>query len=559
LVVLSVVVSIVGAHAAIDLAERVRDARGRARAAWLLGNALADAAGTWSMHYTGKLALRLPAPLELDWRVVLLSYAVGVAGSLAALLVIGRGRIGWLRAIVAGIFLGGAGVSGLHYTAMHAIVFPQVHHYNSPGLLVLSVVLAIVISCVSLPLAFHIWADTHVSVRTRRIAATLLRGAANPVMHYTAMAAVVFVYPAVRPELSHAVPISALGVIGIVVVPVMVLAVALLTSVVDRVERQRVLLHELFEQAPYATVLIADGERIARVNREFTRLFGFRPEEAVGRRLDDLIVPTGERPPPRGRRVEFESMRRRKDGVEIPVTIVRVPVTVPGGQVEAYAILQDISERKRAEEALRAYPARLIEAQETQAGQIARELHDEIGQVLTGVRMMLGEGSGANVTEAQDALQELTERVRKLALDLRPPLLEHFGLLPSIEALLERYTRQTGIRIELEHSGVDGRRFAPEVEIAAYRIVQEALTNVARHANVREAAVRVRADEDTLTVEVEDRGRGIDAAPAPAESLGIAGMRERANALGGALSIVAPPGGGTRVTATLPLTAYLRQ
>src|SRR5436309_9548825 len=94
---------------------RARCPRTLAWLAWLAGAATADGLGTWSMHYTGKLALRLPEPLLFDWRLVLLSLLVGISGSAAALLVLGRGRVGWIRAVIAGIFLGGVGISGLHY------------------------------------------------------------------------------------------------------------------------------------------------------------------------------------------------------------------------------------------------------------------------------------------------------------------------------------------------------------------------------------------------------------------------------------------------------------
>ena len=110
-------------------------------------------------------------------------------------------------------------------------------------------------------------------------------------MHYTAMAAVTFTYSDEVPDLSHAVSISSLGILGISIVPVMVLVVALLTSLVDRLQKQRALLDELFEQAPQAVVLMSADNRVVRVNREFTRVFGYTPQETLGRRLGELIVP----------------------------------------------------------------------------------------------------------------------------------------------------------------------------------------------------------------------------------------------------------------------------
>jgi len=112
IVALSVIVSIAGSYAAVYLLERLQSAEGKAWAAWFAGAAAVDGMATWSMHYTGKLALNLT--LQLDWRIVVLSWVVGAAGSAAALLAIGRGEVKWPRAILAGVLLGGIGISALH-------------------------------------------------------------------------------------------------------------------------------------------------------------------------------------------------------------------------------------------------------------------------------------------------------------------------------------------------------------------------------------------------------------------------------------------------------------
>jgi PAS domain S-box-containing protein len=211
------------------------------------------------------------------------------------------------------------------------------------------------------------------------------------------MAVVIFTASSEVPNLSHAVSISSIGVLGISIVPAMVLIVALLTSLVDRLEKQRALLDELFEQAPQAVALMNAGDRVVRVNRGFTGVFGYTPQEALGRRLGELIVPDEYRDEDRshadlvarGQRVDAEGIRMRKDGSRLQVAAVLVPVSVPGGQIQTYAIFLDITERKRAEEVLRQYSARLhalsrrvVEVQEQERRHLARELHDEIGQVL---------------------------------------------------------------------------------------------------------------------------------------------------------------------------------
>jgi len=213
-------------------------------------------------------------------------------------------------------------------------------------------------------------------------------------------------------------------------------------------------------------------------------------------------------------------------------------------------------------EQLQALSRRLVEVQETERRHLARELHDEIGQVLTGLQLMLGmitrlpaEAVKANLDEAQSLVGELLARVRNLSLDLRPAMLDDLGLLPALLWQVERYTAQTEVRVNFKHTGLEGRSFAPEIETAVYRLVQEALTNVARHAGVKEVAVYVWADPASLSLQIEDQGRGFDseAAMKAAATGGLAGMRERAILLGGQLRVESTPGAGTCLTAELPL------
>jgi PAS domain S-box-containing protein len=559
LVALSILISILGAYAATGLMERARNIRGRAWLLWLAGAATVDGIGTWSMHYTGKLALRLPLPLYFDCRLVALSLAVGIAGSAAALLVVGQHDLTRGRALAAGILLGGAGISGLHYTAMAAVIRPRIHHYHSPLLVVLSIAVAIVMSCLSVPLSFR-WSVAMARSRLFRTGASaVVRGAANPAMHYTAMTGVAFAYPQGPPPPHYAVSIASIGVIGISIVPVTVLAVAVLTSFIDRLQKERAVLDKLFDQTPEAVAVTSDDGRVVRVNRQFTLLFGYAPEEAIGRRLEELIGGGDEPAAAADGRLSLEGARRRKDGRRLDVAGVAVQVPMPSGATERYLLMRDVTEQKRTEEALRLYPRRLLETQEAERQRIARELHDEIGQMLTGIGMSLGSTQGmppehkARISEARSGLHELTARVRGLALDLRPSLLDDLGLLRALLTLFQRYERQTGIRIAFEHTGLEERRFAPEVEITAYRIVQEALTNVARHAGVDEAQVRISCDDRSLSVEVKDCGAGFDAVRLSPSTVGLAGMRERATALGGRLTLTSSAGGGTRVAATLPL------
>jgi signal transduction histidine kinase len=146
--------------------------------------------------------------------------------------------------------------------------------------------------------------------------------------------------------------------------------------------------------------------------------------------------------------------------------------------------------------------------------------------------------------------------VRNLSLDLRPPMLDDLGLLPTLLWHVKRYMTQSDVVVDFKHHGLEGRRFRTDIETAAFRIVQEALTNVARHARVQHAAVRLWATHDTLGVQIEDQGVGFDPQTAAVGCNGLVGVRERVWLLRGALTIEAAPGAGTRITAEWPLADH---
>jgi len=215
-------------------------------------------------------------------------------------------------------------------------------------------------------------------------------------------------------------------------------------------------------------------------------------------------------------------------------------------------------------EQLQALSRRLVEVQEMERRHIARELHDEIGQALAGLKFTLERSARFAPGIAQDSLNEaqalvnmLMGRVRELSLDLRPAMLDDLGLLPTLLWHIERYTTQSGVRVVFKHAGLE-QRFPPEVETVAYRIVQEGLTNVARHAGVTETALRLWVDQNALNVQIEDHGVEFDAATAltAGASSGLAGMHERAHLLGGQLTIESTPGVGTLLSAELPLAGH---
>ena len=152
-----------------------------------------------------------------------------------------------------------------------------------------------------------------------------------------------------------------------------------------------------------------------------------------------------------------------------------------------------------------------------------------------------------------ETVRELTTRVSEISMDLRPSTLDTLGLLPALLTHIERYQDRTGIAVEMRHHGLD-RRFPTRIETTAYRVVQEALTNIARHANAARVTVQFLVDEETMTIVIRDNGRGF-ILNGTADAGGLSGMRERAELLNGTWSIETVLGAGTVVTAELPLSS----
>ncbi len=308
------------------------------------------------------------------------------------------------------------------------------------------------------------------------------------------------------------------------------------------------------------------------------RLTGRRIDEAMSQSTQASLTPASRETARRAfaRQLAIEKRRKkdlhrswtlqlevmRADGstvwTEDRVTFLR---DADGRPIGCLGVTRDISERKQAEDALRTLSHRLVEVQETERRQIARELHDEVGQALTGLKLLLesasrpkGRSVGSSLTEAQALTNELMARVQDMSLDLRPAMLDDLGLVPALLWHFERYTGQTGVQVHFEHKGLQ-RRFAPEIETAVYRIVQEGLTNVARHARVAEVMVRLAVGKAGLSVDIQDRGAGFDSelALSNGASSGLNGMRERAALLGGQFRVSSSPGVGTRLVARFPV------
>jgi two-component system sensor histidine kinase/response regulator len=246
LVVLSIVIAILAAYAALDLSGRLTVSHGRARLAWLWGGAFSMGIGVWSMHYVGMEALRLPVPVRYDWPTVLFSMAVAILASAVALFVASRQTLTTTVAVLGSVLMGG-GIAAMHYIGMAAMRMPAMCIYSYP-VVTLSVFLCVAISFVAIRLTFAVRNHTS-SWSWQKSRNALLMGLAIPVLHYVGMAAVSFVpAPLAGDELRHAIDISNLGVVSIALITLLILAMAFITAAVDRMLALHSLQLELLQE-----------------------------------------------------------------------------------------------------------------------------------------------------------------------------------------------------------------------------------------------------------------------------------------------------------------------
>jgi len=324
--------------------------------------------------------------------------------------------------------------------------------------------------------------------------------------------------------------------------------------------------------------LIADeNANIVWVNDAFCSIYGYAREDVIGRNprilksgrhgaefyraMWDKLAATGHW---RG-----EVWNRRKNGDVFPEELSIQALRDANGKTTRFiSIFSDITERRRADEELRASRSRLQElaafletVREAERQRIARELHDELGQSLTALRIDLnwirakcvGDNPAANerVRGALDTVEHTVDAVRRISEDLRPRMLDDLGLAAALEHHVEQFARRSAIPCTL-HMDRDDYEVDERTATAVFRAVQEALTNVARHSGANQVEVDLVGDEDTLHVEIRDNGRGI-AGDGGGKTFGLLGMRERIGMLGGTIDIVSAPGGGTAVRIAVPL------
>ena len=321
-----------------------------------------------------------------------------------------------------------------------------------------------------------------------------------------------------------------------------------------------------------AVIYIKDAEgKYTMVNSRFEELFGIHSADVRGKSDQDFLVPDVAE--------QFfkndDWVLKHKQSIQVEETIVvdgaaftylstKFPIYDGKGRVTGVCgIATDITALKRAQERLQRLSASIMDGQEKERAYLARELHDELGQVLTALRMesvwirnrvdKVDPEASARALTMCELIDKTIEEVRGLAIRLRPGVLDHLGLVEAIEWYTADFEKRYEITCVFEHD--DGPEIRGGIATAAYRITQEALTNVARHASATRAKVSMSFSEGGMTLKIMDNGKGFEAeALGDAEGLGMANMRERANLAGGELDIQSRPGSGTRICFRVPLT-----
>jgi PAS domain S-box-containing protein len=354
-----------------------------------------------------------------------------------------------------------------------------------------------------------------------------------------------------------------------------------------RSEATEARLEAIVDSAMDAILTVDAAQRVLLFNRAAEQMFGVKRDDAVGAPLDRFI-------PQRFRAAHSAHVEKfghtgvtsrrmgdqttlwglRANGEEFPIEASISQAGDPGHRFYT-VILRDITLRKRSEDTmlsqqqeLRELSARVLEAREEEKARIARELHDELGQLLTALKMDLAwlrerlPGDAALAARAEgmgELLDRTVSSTRRLAADLRPLMLDDLGLADAAQWLVEDFGKRSGIQLTIEvpeDLALDA--LSKGAATAVYRAIQESLTNIARHSGAKRAWIVMARQDGALHVEIEDDGHGVSAEDlAKASSLGLKGMRERVVYYGGAFEITRAPRGGTRLRLRVPLQSAI--
>jgi PAS domain S-box-containing protein len=305
------------------------------------------------------------------------------------------------------------------------------------------------------------------------------------------------------------------------------------------------------------------------LNLDERAVIGKTPHDIWPKEIADIYMQTDRSVLRSGRRRRYEESRSDQQGNVLWFETIKSPIRDDAGHIiGTVGISRDITERKAESDELIRSRAQLRElssfqqsVREEERARISRELHDELGQTLTAMKIELiwlrDRLTESDILQGRvDRLVSIADRsvtdLRRIAANLRPMILDELGLVSAMKWLTQNSAELSGLDISLSLEREDAS-YEPDVSTAAFRIVQEALTNVMRHGEATRASVDVCHLNDNLHIEIKDDGRGIDQNASRQNKLGLVGMRERAHMLGGAVEIRANPEGGTIVSVRLPL------
>jgi PAS domain S-box-containing protein len=327
----------------------------------------------------------------------------------------------------------------------------------------------------------------------------------------------------------------------------------------------------------YAFYMLDRGGRVESWNAGAERLAGYTADEVVGQHISLFYIPEESRHSERTRileraaaegRATEEGWHRRRDGSRFWAEVLATAVREGEGRLVGYSVVtHDVTERRRHAEVRARLLEQVTSAQEEEQRRLARELHDETGQLLTsllvGLRTLEEAPSlvqaRALAAELRHVAARVLDEVHRLARGLRPAVLDELGLVPAVEQLALDYSQAHGLGVEVSVVGFGLERLPSVVETAVYRAVQEALTNTAKHAGARTASIVLQRRPKVVQAIVSDDGCGFDVettlrAPAAWAHLGLHGMRERASLLGGTVAIESTPGEGTTTYVRIPIS-----
>lgn len=312
-------------------------------------------------------------------------------------------------------------------------------------------------------------------------------------------------------------------------------------------------------------VAITDARgAITYINEQFSQISKYPKEELLGQ--DHRILNSGYHPNHffkemwktigSGEVWKGEIRNRAKDGTFYWVDTTIVPFMNDKGKPYQYlAIRYEITERKRVEQELQKMMTTIIDVQEEERKRLSRNLHDGIGQNLYShlitINRLLSEIDHPLLNQMQKEATQLIEEIRDISWELRPSVLDDLGLVPAIRSFLSRFSENYHIDVFFEC--VLNRRLDISIELTIYRIIQEALTNIRKYAEVSEASVTIREFDETVRVMIEDRGKGFEL-DSQSRGVGLFSMDERARAVGGELTITSSLGKGTRIILEVPST-----